>query len=259
MKTRGTEADRAFSSSGFTLIELLMVIAIIAILAGMLLPALSRAKEKGSAIKCLSNLKQLSLSVTLYALDNNGSLPMRVEMNRWPTTLYKYYANLEMLQCPTELRQRNKTVPRVNPKNVLTDIDNLAIRAFIYNGWNDMFLKFGQDVTLMNNKPILETRIKYPSETIHMGEKKTEATDFYMDLYEGATGADAKNGNHYDKIERSRHSTNKKSMDGKTTNGGSNYAFADGSARFLKYRGGLYPLNMWAVDDFLRTSGVLEK
>jgi prepilin-type N-terminal cleavage/methylation domain-containing protein len=89
-----THRRRRPRRAGFTLVELLIVIAVIAILTALLLPALGGAKEKGKLTTCLSNLRQVSLAIRLYADDNADSLPVLPDPNPYPNGVGAYYKQL---------------------------------------------------------------------------------------------------------------------------------------------------------------------
>ena len=92
----------AKTNRNFTLIELLITIAIIAILAGMLLPALNAAREKAAKASCAGNIRQLGYAVVSYAGDNSDYYPRaRTGDIEWPRTFVESkYLNVKVLLCP---------------------------------------------------------------------------------------------------------------------------------------------------------------
>jgi prepilin-type N-terminal cleavage/methylation domain-containing protein len=110
------EKNRSDGEQGFTLIELLVVIAIIAILAALLLPALTRAKEKGRQTSCLNSVRQQALAVFIYADDNNNILPPTAcndaignEVD-WPTLLDPYLSRFSKIHlCPSDRYSRENS------------------------------------------------------------------------------------------------------------------------------------------------------
>jgi prepilin-type N-terminal cleavage/methylation domain-containing protein/prepilin-type processing-associated H-X9-DG protein len=231
-------------AGAFTLIELLVVIAIIAILASMLLPALARAKESGKRISCVNNLRQMGLSMQLYMDDNDGLQPQRtinLPGGSWPAQLKDYYKDLKVLICASDLNPQGNSSANSN--------EDRAPRSYIVNGWNDYFEAQGVPFSNLQGTKMPETGIKLPTDTILFGEKQNTSQHFYMDFLE-TTSMPPLTGNEFEELDHGKH------MKPASTSGGSNYAFADGSTRYLKYWGAVQPINLWGVTDTWRNAGI---
>jgi prepilin-type N-terminal cleavage/methylation domain-containing protein len=238
---RGWKSAEAKKNSAFTLIELLVVIAIIAILASMLLPSLSMAKQAGMRMACLDNQKQLGYANTMYASDNSNFFPPRIGTNRWPQMLSPYYKNVSILVCPIDAINHPLTMGDPNPNYIA---DN-SPRTYMINGNNDYFFQMLDSAsfqTYMNGtwpQGLPDGRIQYTSDTIIFGEKKPTSDQYYMDLLE----LSGQEGNDWTELNQATHTD------------GSDYCFADASARLLKPYTDLGPTyNLWAITAVGRTN-----
>ncbi len=220
--------------AGFTLIELLVVIAIIAILAAMLLPALSRAKGSAQRIACVNNLRQIRLALGLYLGENNGRLPpQETSTNRWPTRLYPHYSDVKLLRCPKD--------PQTNLAGTTTNGPDTAVRSYLLNGCQDAVLEMSGGIPPAKGAPVpavLESVLTRLADTIVFGEKASASLQFELVLDRNATV-------YLTDLEESRHGGTGFS----NKSGSSNYAFGDGSVRAVRYGQTLCPVNLWAVTE----------
>jgi prepilin-type N-terminal cleavage/methylation domain-containing protein len=88
---------------GLALIELLVVVAIIAVLAGLILIGVSRARSSTRAVQCLNNLRQIGSGFQTYAMDNSGRLPdPQAHETTWESMILKYLSSTAVLRCPAD-------------------------------------------------------------------------------------------------------------------------------------------------------------
>ena len=208
-----------YARKGFTLIELLVVIAIIAILAAILFPVFARAREKARQTSCLINVKQLQLAILMYVQDYDEMFPTAYERNgRWYTLIDPYVKNKQAWVCPSwQSYRHNVNLLQTYGWNIYgSQTADQTINGILVRRYENGMGYYYNGIRTYTGNRLKLSEIPYPAETINIGSEPQSDRADWAGGWRGYLYC---------------HSI---AMLSTVHNGGGNYGFVDGHAKWVK-------------------------